>query len=99
MKAINLVETSPAWRSLDKHQIPKAPLFPVTIKKAVLTKREIEIIQLMFNDYNTFQIAKELSISTKTVETHRKNMLKKTGIHSPVGLIKYALLHGLIHLD
>jgi DNA-binding CsgD family transcriptional regulator len=53
----------------------------------------------MFDDYNTNEIAQELSISTRTVDTHRKNMLKKTGIQSTIGLIKYALVRGLIRLE
>jgi DNA-binding CsgD family transcriptional regulator len=96
MKAINVLSVTDSW-TVRKKLRKVAPALPAT--KAVLTKREIEIIKLMFDDYNTNEIASELSISAKTVDTHRKNMLKKTGIQSTIGLIKYALVRGLIHLD
>jgi len=97
MKVINLIKASEEWKVREKREVKVPQLLPT--QKAVLTKREIEIIQLMFDDYNSLQIAKKLSISSKTVDTHRKNMLKKTGIHSPVGLIKFGLAHGLIRIE
>lgn len=99
MKVINVVNTASAWRSREKYLIRKAQVHQLPAEKPGLTKRESEIIWLMFNDYNTFQIAEKLNISTKTVDTHRKNMLKKTGIHNPIGLIRYALIHGFLQLD
>jgi DNA-binding CsgD family transcriptional regulator len=96
MKVIHVLSVAENWAPRKKLK-KGLPILPDN--KAVLTKREIEIIKLMFDDYNTNEIACELSISTKTVDTHRKNMLKKTGIQSTIGLIKYALVRGLIRLD
>ncbi|MDX1938072.1 MAG: response regulator transcription factor [Flavihumibacter sp.] len=61
-----------------------------------LTRREIEIIQLIEKEYNNKQIADSLFISERTVETHRKNIFRKTKTNSAIGLIKYAYEHRLI---
>lgn len=63
---------------------------------AHLTGREIEIIRLIEKEYNNKQIAEELFISERTVETHRKNIFRKTGTSSVIGLVKYAYEHRLI---
>lgn len=63
---------------------------------AHLTAREIEIIRLIEKEYNNKQIAEALFISERTVETHRKNIFRKTGTNSVIGLIKYAYEHKLI---
>lgn len=55
-----------------------------------LTDREIEIIRMIERDYNNKQIAGMLFISERTVETHRKNILRKTNTQTVVGLLKYA---------
>lgn len=55
-----------------------------------LTDREIEIIRLIEQDFINKQIADMLFISERTVETHRKNILRKTNTQSVVGLLKYA---------
>ncbi len=55
-----------------------------------LTDREIEIIRLIEQDLSTRDIADQLFISERTVETHRKNILSKTNTHTVVGLLKYA---------
>lgn len=61
-----------------------------------LTGREIEIIRLIEKEYGNKQIAETLFISERTVETHRKNIFRKTGTNSLIGLIKYAYEHKLI---
>ena len=55
-----------------------------------LTDREIEIIRMIEQELSTRDIADQLFISERTVETHRKNILSKTNTHSVVGLLKYA---------
>lgn len=55
-----------------------------------LTDREIEIIRMIEQDLSTKEIADQLYISERTVETHRKNILSKTNTHTVVGLLKYA---------
>lgn len=62
----------------------------------LLTDREREIVKLIAKEYTNKQIAEELFISERTVETHRKNIFKKTGTNSLVGLIKFAYANNLI---
>lgn len=61
-----------------------------------LTDREIEIIRLIEKEYSNKQIAETLFISERTVETHRKNIFRKTETNSVIGLVKYAYEHRLI---
>lgn len=56
-----------------------------------LTKREQEILELIANELTTEQIAQKLNISIPTVESHRRNMFRKLGVQSVVGLVKEAL--------
>lgn len=65
-------------------------------EEAHLTVREVEIIRLIEKEYNNKQIAETLFISERTVETHRKNIFRKTDTSSVIGLIKYAYEHKLI---
>lgn len=62
----------------------------------LLTDREREILKLIAREYTNKNIAEELFISERTVETHRKNIFKKTGTNSLVGLIKFAYANNLI---
>ena len=65
-------------------------------EKGTLTSREREILKLVAKEFNSRQIAEILFISERTVETHRKNILRKTGASNLVGLIKYAYANNLI---
>ncbi len=61
-----------------------------------LTEREIEIIKLITEKYSNQEIAEKLFISINTVYTHRKNIMKKLQLKSPVELILYAIDSGII---
>ncbi len=63
-----------------------------------LTLREIEIIRLIEKEYINKEIADSLFISERTVETHRKNIFRKTQTSGLIGLIKYAYEHKLIEI-
>ena len=63
---------------------------------AQLTTREVEIIKLMEKEMGNKEIAETLFISERTVETHRKNIFRKTKTGSVLGLIKYAYEHKLV---
>lgn len=63
---------------------------------AALTKRELEIIQLITEGKNNPKIAETLFISRHTVEQHRKNINRKLGINSMPQLFQYALAFDLI---
>ena len=58
-----------------------------------LTKREIEIIQLISRQYTNQQIAVHLHLSIYTIETHRKNIMKKLQLKTPAALMKFILTH------
>ena len=61
-----------------------------------LTDREIEIIRNIAQELSTNAIADKLFISPGTVETHRHNILRKLGVKNSIGIIKYAVKHGLL---
>lgn len=62
----------------------------------LLTDREIEVLKLIAQEYSTKEIASDLSISNSTVETHRKNLMKKLQVKSTVGLVKFAIKNNLV---
>lgn len=66
------------------------------LEEAQLTQREVEIIQLIEQELSNKEIAEQLFISERTVETHRKNIFRKTKTNSVIGLVKYAYEHQLI---
>lgn len=61
-----------------------------------LTKREVEVLKLVAQQYSTREIAEELIISESTVETHRKNLMKKVKVKNSVGLAIFALKNEVI---
>ena len=66
------------------------------VKKAKLTKREIEILKLIKKGMTDKEIAARLSIEPTTVEAHTRNMRKKTKTHNRIELINYASEHDLL---
>lgn len=62
----------------------------------ILTERELEIIILIALEFSGKEISEQLFISTNTVETHRKNIMKKLDAKNSISLVKYALKHKLI---
>lgn len=68
----------------------------VSEKLKRLTKREQEIIKLIAQEKSSSDIAKELFITTGTVEAHRTNIFKKLGVRNVVGVIKFAIKYKLI---
>jgi DNA-binding NarL/FixJ family response regulator len=66
------------------------------LSENLLTGRELEIIKLIAQELSNKQIAEQLFISERTVETHRKNIFRKTDSKNIVGLIKYAISNNLI---
>jgi two-component system, NarL family, invasion response regulator UvrY len=61
-----------------------------------LTKREVQVLKLVAQQYSTREIAEELHISESTVETHRKNLMKKVKVKNSVGLAIFALKNEVI---
>lgn len=64
-----------------------------------LGPREREIVQLLAEGRTSPEIARRLHISTRTVETHRRNIMKKLDLHSVAELTKFAIREGLTSLD
>lgn len=67
-----------------------------TVAIAHLTQREKEVIALMEKDFSNKQIADQLNIAVRTVETHRKNIFRKTGTNNLLSLVKWAYEHKLL---
>jgi DNA-binding NarL/FixJ family response regulator len=61
-----------------------------------LTRREVEVLKLVAQQYSTREIGDELHISESTVETHRKNLMKKVKVKNSVGLAIFALKNEVI---
>jgi len=61
-----------------------------------LTGREREVVQLLAEGHSTKQVGVALSISTKTAETHRSNIMRKIDCHSVTGLVRYAIRNHII---
>ena len=64
----------------------------------VLTKREREVLQLLAEGKTIKQIAGDLFISVKTVETHKQNLMNKLSVYNLPDLVKYAISQGIVSL-
>ncbi|MFC0184329.1 response regulator [Pseudarcicella hirudinis] len=64
---------------------------------STLTSREIEIMDLICQQFTTTEIADKLCISVRTVDGHRNNLLEKTGVRNSAGLVIFAIKHNLIN--
>jgi DNA-binding NarL/FixJ family response regulator len=65
----------------------------------LLTPRQKEVLQLVAEGHSTKEIARRLDLSTKTVDTHRTQMMRVLDIHEVAGLVRYAMRIGLIFPD
>jgi DNA-binding NarL/FixJ family response regulator len=75
---------------------PPPPPHPDDEQVEPLTPRETEVLRLIAQGYTNRQAAEVLSISVRTVETHRANILGKLGLRGRVDLVRYAMDHGLL---
>ena len=64
-----------------------------------LTAREREVLQLLAEGLSSPEIGRRLFVATSTVETHRRNVMRKLGKHSVADLTKYAIREGLTSLE
>lgn len=69
------------------------------VDEASLTAREREVLQLVTEGTSTRDIATQLHISVKTVETHRRQLMKKLDLYTVAELTKYAIRNGLTRLE
>ena len=71
----------------DRHKVPSE-------NRPAITERESEILRLVSWGYSNKDIANRLDLSVKTVETHKTNAMKKLGVNSRIGIVKYAIAQG-----
>jgi DNA-binding NarL/FixJ family response regulator len=65
-------------------------------EKDTLTKREMQVIQLLAEGKSTKEVASILALSVKTAETHRSNIMSKLGLHSVSEVVLYAVRNGIV---
>jgi DNA-binding NarL/FixJ family response regulator len=76
--------------AVSRNEAPKLP---------TLTAREREITQLLAEGNSSKEVASLLNLSTKTVETHRSNIMRKLSFHSIRDLVVYAIKNNLIQIE
>lgn len=81
-------------RGIVEKDLLKGPAIP----EVTLTEREREVLQLIFEEKKSSEIADQLCLSPRTVESYRKNMLEKVGVRNSVGLVLFGLKHKLLSL-
>jgi len=64
-----------------------------------LTTREREVFHLVAQGYSNNEVSEQLSISSRTVEIHRANLMRKLKLHNQTDLIRYAIKRGIIQLE
>ena len=64
-----------------------------------LTARQTQVLRLIAEGKTTKQVALELNISVKTVETHRMRLMNRLEIHDIAGLVRFAISVGLVRLE
>lgn len=65
-------------------------------EKSALTKREVEILELICQELTMKEIGEQLFISEQTIHTHRKNLMRKTESKNAVGLVKFAIQNQIV---
>jgi len=78
--------------------IQKAQETPLDLYET-LTPREREVLQLAAQSCSNIEIADRLSLSARTIEAHRTNVMRKLGLRNQTDLIRYALRHGILPMD
>jgi len=82
-------------RAIVKELMTNKKIIP-RFAKVNLTSRESNVLQLIVKEKSNIEIGEELFIDTKTVETHKKNIIKKTGAKNIIGAVMYAVKNGLV---
>lgn len=104
---VHAVRTVTAGRAYLSPKIAKVKLDESSIKRpgarratnSVLTAKERGVLQLMAEGHSTREVAEILSLSVKTAETHRSNIMRKLETRSIAQLTKFAIREGLTSLD
>jgi DNA-binding NarL/FixJ family response regulator len=76
----------------------QTPSRPAAENQPNLTPRELEVLKLLAQGLPAKAVAQQLTVSLKTIETHRQHIMEKLEIHNIAGLTKYAIRAGLVEL-
>lgn len=68
----------------------------VSVEDSRLTKREVQVLELIASEFTNEEIAAKLKVSKRTVDSHRQNIINKLQVKNTAGLIKYAFRIGII---
>ena len=79
-----------------REQTHSGPAAPQPTPQTLLTPRQREILQLIAEGHPTKAIAQRLTVSPKTVEMHRAQLMERLDIHDIAGLVRYAIRTGII---
>ena len=83
------------------HRLPAAITTAIERRHPLskLTSRQVEVLRMVAEGHRTREIADKLSLSIKTVESHRGELMKRLGMHDVVSLVRYALRAGLVAIS
>ena len=107
-KSAAVAELEAALRAVEKGEVYISPALRTTASEEQakkrgetdpqrrLTPRQREILQLIAEGMTSRQIAEELKVHIKTVESHRMHLMKRLGIHDVAGLVRYAIRHKVV---
>jgi DNA-binding NarL/FixJ family response regulator len=79
------------------HEFARKTNFTTTMD--LLSPRQREVLQLLAEGNSNKEIATVLKLSIKTVETHRKELMERLGLHDVAGLVRYAIRMGIVQAD
>lgn len=80
-------------------QFTRLPVSHSHLSPHNLTRRELEVLRLTAEGHSVRQVAGMLTLSAKTVDAHKVNLMRKLHIHNKAHLVQYAFRHGVITLD
>lgn len=90
---------SPAVTGPLIERLVRGPALSAEVEQHPLTPREREVLQLLAEGLTSKDIADRLSLSVRTVENHRRQIMERLGIKSVAALTKYAIRNGLTDID
>lgn len=94
LKAIREVAMGKAYFSPEASKALTEGLHPnIEPKNHSITKKEGEVLALIAQERTNQEMADELGCSLRTIDTHKRNLVRKLGVRNMVGLIKYAVQH------
>lgn len=93
----SIVQGKPYYEKLSRYSIPSSNSYQYEKKENEqnliyhLTKRELQVLKLIVAERSNKEIANQLSVSIRTIDGHRRNLLKKTGAKNTAGVVKFGL--------